>query len=157
MSTTTPETLYLEAAVADRLGLTREYVRHYRAQNLAEKKDWCLVGRAVALTETGAQALLAHLPAAAGAAVDLSGCEVPAGEKKNGAAAPVAAATLDLKVFKILPNPRFLLAIDAAGTRLQVAVKSSENFRPGMTLRAKKDSRGHFTLEGRTPRYPGRY
>lgn len=157
------EPLYLEQGVADLLGLSRRDLKSVRDEVLQKEKGWTVHGRDVALTQTGLDRILKQLRLA-DRPIDFATARVAAASSEKKAAAdmpgPAAAAgndTEELTVHRTYPNPRLLEALTNSGDRVTVGVKSNQNFRPKMKLRARLVRAGRYELEGRCPRYPGRY
>lgn len=65
----------------------------------------------------------------------------------------------ELIVTKVFPNPRLVQARDlASGEFYLVHVTKNNNFRPRMVLKARPvNGQRLFKLEGRTPRFPGKW
>ena len=139
---------YYEGAVAERLGLTRSALEDYRARSLKKEGDWKKIGRSVALSEASLKKLLAYLGAPN---LDCTGCVVG----KNGAEPEV----IELVITRVYPNPRLLLAASNTGEEVRVSVQSNINFRRGMKIKARPPA-GEvqlYRLEGRCPRFPGKW
>lgn len=162
--------LYLEQKVAGRLGIPRRDIKAVRDEILQKESGWKKIGAEVALTATGLGLVLKHLRLRGGV-LDFIAEQVtdPAIEKKNWAAAPTTAdhrssligATangyIELTVHRIWPNRHLLQAMTPCGELVDVRVKSNLNFRRKMPVRARLAATGRYELEGRCPRYPGRY
>lgn len=143
---------YYEASIADRLGLTRNALEDYRARSLKKKGDWKKIGRAVALSEPALKKLLTDLNANG---LDCTDCQV----RKNGAD-ETEAGVEELKVIRVYPNPRLLLAATDTGEQVRVQVPNNNNFRAGMTIKARAlrlPAMQLYRLEGRCPRFPGKW
>jgi hypothetical protein len=144
---------YYESSVAEHLGLTRNALEEYRARELKKKGDWKKIGRAVALSDAGLKKLLTYLEVGE---LDCSSCVVG----KNGAEPDPE--SVELKVARVYPNPRLLLAATETGELVRVSVPNNVNFRKGMTIKA-RPFKGPFLnpqlyrLEGRCPRFPGKW
>ena len=154
-----PDRLFYEAKVTELLGLPRDTVAYVRASILKkESGHWQLRGRDVVLTQAGLDALLAHLfeTAEPDPTLDFSSCEVDP-EKKEGP------DLVELTVKRTFPNRLLVLATLPDGGDVTVRVKDNSNFRPKMKLKARppaEDATGSaafYQLEGRCPRYPGKY
>jgi len=83
-------------------------------------------------------------------------------EEKNAAAAPLCAepeGACELVVARVPMNRKIVLAKNEAGAEMRVRVHSNVNFLPGMRLRARRDPNYEdvYVLEGRSPRYRGRW
>ena len=141
---------YYEASIAERLGLTRNTLENYRARELKKKGDWKKIGRAVALSEPALKKLLADLDASE---LDCSGCLV------SGNGEEPQPEVIELKVARVYPNPRLLLATTNAGELVRVSVQKNRNFRAGMTIKAKapNGTLSIYRLVGRCPRFPGKW
>ena len=161
-------TTLLERDFAQALGLREEHIRALRKAHLTECLHWKKEGRDIVMTEAGQEKIRAVLELAKTA------------EKKDGAAGSPGAlgdeqgvsdpvpAVVTLWVVSKPQNPRVVWCCDVdpalwsekkpAGA-LTVRVRSSENFRPRMALKARPCSErpNTFDLEGRCPRFPGRY
>ncbi len=162
------ENTQLERDFAEALGLREEHIRALRKAHLTYSTHWLKNGRDIVLTEAGLEKIRAVL--------ELE--KTP--QKKDGAAGPAVAlaagktvsdagsAVVTLWVVSKPQNPRVLWCSDVEPTLwvekkppalLTVRVRSSENFRPRMALRARPCPvrPNTFDLEGRCPRFPGRY
>lgn len=161
-------TTLLERDFAQALGLREEHIRALRKAHLTEGLHWKKEGRDIVMTEAGQEKIRAVLELEKTA------------EKKDGAAGSPGAlgdgqgvsdpvpAVVTLWVVSKPQNPRVVWCCDVdpafwaekkpAGA-LTVRVRSSENFRPRMALKARPCSErpNTFDLEGRCPRFPGRY
>jgi hypothetical protein len=162
------ENTQLERDFAEALGLREEHIRSLRKAHLTYNTHWLKEGRDIVLTEAGVEKIRAVLElektpekkdGAAGAAVALG-----AGQTASDA----GSAVVTLWVVSKPQNPRVLWCSDVEPTLwvekkppalLTVRVRSSENFRPRMALRARPCPvrPNTFDLEGRCPRFPGRY
>lgn len=162
------QTQQLERTFAKAIGLGEEHIRALRKAHLEENTHWSKEGKDIVLTEAGQEKIRALL--------DLE----KTAEKKDGAAGLPGApgggqdvsdgvsAVVTLWVVSKPANPRVVWCCDVdpalwsekkpAGV-LTVRVRSSENFRPRMALRARPcvERPNTFDLEGRCPRFPGRY
>lgn len=173
-----PEPIYQERDVAEILGLSRDEFRHVRSDVLKKKKEWRLEGRDVVLTATGLEKILAHLKAVLrGAPDDLdfsralvhpltspasapekNGSANPTEEKESPAgSAPAPNDLVQLTVRRVYPNFRLLQAATPAGELVDVRVRNNQNFVPKMTLQARLGPGGKYEMEGRCPRFRGRY
>jgi hypothetical protein len=145
---------YLESKVADRLALPRETLTQLRASILKkEEGHWQMQGRDVVLSEDGLLALRLHLDLDGNE--DFSDCEADPEKKENGA--------VELIVKKVFPNRLLVEATTPSGEPVLVRVRDNRNFRPKMKLKARQPNpegtgtAAYYQLEGRCPRYPGRY
>lgn len=141
---------FLESVLAERLGLTRNTLEEFRKANLKKTADWKMENRRVLLRESAVKKMLARLDAA-----DL---DYSAAAQKNGHAAQDGVH--ELIVTKVFPNPRLIEARDLdSGELARVSVPNNKNFRPRMTVKARawKPEQLLYRLEGRTPRFPGRW
>jgi len=149
---TAEQNFYLESCVAERFGVTRHALENFRSHEL-KKTEWKKEGRDIYLSERAIEKLRKSL---GDPDVECSSC------LKNGSAAP---ELVQLVVIRTYPNPRLLLArfpdpttpTDAAPVRVQCL--NNANFRTGMKIKAKPptDSFPLYRLEGRGPRFPGRW
>ena len=163
--------LYLEQKISAKLGLSRDAFRHVRREVLTKGRDWSEIERHTVLTAAAVQRVLEYMQKgshAAQAPLDFSDCLYSAAPAKNGAPAsaepgeeqqlaPEAPPLVELTVFRIYPNRGRLIATDPEGARVDVRVLNNRNFRPRMTLRGRIEKPGVYVMEGRCPRYPGRY
>jgi hypothetical protein len=147
--------LYNESRVAEKLQLPRDTIRYIRAEVL-KKNDWLQNGRDIVLTQGGLSAVIEHVGVAR--IEDFADCAVDS-EKKE----PV-----ELIVTRVPPNRVVLYAslprVDGIQAReVPVRVKDNSNFRVGMKLTAIAPTPGAtgsaalYQLEGRCPRFAGRY
>lgn len=143
---------YSEQLLATHLNVSRNSLEEFRSSELKKNEGWMKRGREIFLDEEAVRVLKEHLGCEN---MDLSGCR-----EKNGANPPPADAPIELTVSRVFPNPHLLECVKP-GTqeRVRVRVISNKNFRPRMTLKAKPDTvaPGLYRLEGRTPRFPGRW
>jgi hypothetical protein len=141
---------YSEALLTERLALSRNVLEHFRSKSL-KKTDWKKEGRAILISQSALDQLLRKLGSPD---LDCSSCL-----EKNGAA-PLADEPIDLVVVRIFPNPHILQAKKPESEELvRVRVPNNANFRPLMKFKARPDpnAEGLYKLEGRTPRFPGRW
>ena len=167
MISVTTSPLYLEQKISAKLGLSRDAFRHVRREVLKKGRDWSEIERHTVLTAAAVQRVLEYMQkgsSAAQAPLDFSDCLYGASPEKNGAPegeephlAAEAPALVELTVFRIYPNRGLLIATDPEGARVDVRVLNNRNFRPRMTLRGRLEKPGVYVMEGRCPRYPGRY
>ncbi len=152
---TTP--LYLEKAVAERLGISRKDARYLRVELLKKKKDWTILGRDLVLSQAALDRMVKYMRKADNdlpEELDFRDCRyVAPAEKKTAATTDL----VTLQVHRTLANPRLLVAATAERELVNVQVKSNANFRPGMSLTARPAGERKFKMEGRCPRFPGRY
>jgi len=148
------ERWFSESAVAQKLGVTKNGLEDFRSRNL-KKADSKKIGREIYLSQAALNKVLELIGSSS---VDCSDCLL----QKNGE--PPAAVVLDLIVNRVYPNPHLLECVkpaagDAAAERVLVRVPMNKNFRPRMILRAKPDPHHPklYLLEGRCPRFPGRW
>ena len=140
---------FLESSLADRLGLTRNALEEFRKAHLKKGADWKMDNRRVLLRESAVKKMLARLDAA-----DL---DYSAAAQKNGA---TDNEVRELAITRVFPNPHLIEARDvASGALVRVTVPSNKNFRPRMTVKARpwKPEQLLYRLEGRTPRFPGKW
>ena len=135
-----------EKDLAEKLGISRAVLKGFRKE-MAEGTDWAKVKGKIQYTEHGI-ALLEK---------ELGLREVPDGfyfEDKE---------YKRVQVVRNWPfNKKILPCVDAMGKALMVRVRDNSNFRALLTtgdpmmLKVRKDGDG-WTLEGRSPRYAGRW
>lgn len=141
-------TWFLESLLAERLGLTRNALEDFRKEHLKKGADWKTENRRVLLRESAVKKMLARL--------DAQDLDYSAAAQKNGA---VTDEVRELAVTKVFPNPRLIEARDSdTGQIVRVCVPNNKNFRPRMMVKA-RPWRGEilYRLEGRTPRFPGKW
>lgn len=152
--------LYLEQKICDTLGLDRDDMRAIRKEALTRNEDYGQRGREVVLCAVGLVKLLGFLRekgAAIPSDADFSDCMHPSAKKEDPATPPTE-EPIEMVVIRKYPNDRLLLCRDPQGASVNVRVKNNENFRPEMSLRARWDAtKTAYVMEGRCPRYPGRY
>jgi hypothetical protein len=156
------EPLYFEHKVADRLGIARRDLKSVCAEILTGKKNAAgKHGREVVLTESGLERVLKHLRMALPTSDFDEDRVIEPGEKKEGEPPALvnghSNGLTELTVYRTYPNPRLLEALTDTEERVQVLVKNNINFRPKMKLQARLVRPGRYELEGRCPRFPGRY
>lgn len=137
---------FLEAILAERLGLTRNALEEFRKKHLKQGPDWKKENRRVLLRESAVKKALALL--------DRQDLDYQAAAAKNG-----ADDVRELVITRVFPNPHLIEARDPLTAEImRVAVPNNKNFRPKMTVRARPYRNPHFyRLEGRTPRRPGKW
>lgn len=145
-----PELLYCEDAVAEKLKISRDDLQYIRTNNLEkEGGHWRQTGKKIVLTQAGLDATIEHLNCDT-SGVDFTTCLLG------------HSTIVDLVVTGLCPNKRFLKARPAVGQRdVMVRVKSNVNFRAKMKIKARQPAesaeQSFYELEGRCPRYPGRW
>jgi hypothetical protein len=81
--------------------------------------------------------------------------------EKNGADPPSSGPEfVELTVTRVYPNPHVIEACLETGEHVRVAVMRNTNFRPQMKIKARRplpDGPELYRLEGRCPRFPGRW
>lgn len=139
---------YSESLLASRLTVTRSSLENFRKGALG-KDDVKKIGRSLFISEAALKKLLRELGSEE---LDCSECL-----EKNGAPNGV----VDLVVTRVFPNPRLIQATTDTGELVLVSVASNNNFRPSMTVKAHAPgplpSPQIYRLEGRCPRFPGRW
>lgn len=168
---------YSEKKFADKLGITRVEMRIIRKTVLTKKRDWTIAGRDIVLSQAAISMVLEYLRNTSNAELPadftdcLSGLLPPlppasrrrgqdpgtndAGEKQTPP--PAAQAAQELIVKRVYPNPRLLLALAPDGADVRVRVRNNQNFTPKMKLLAVPIGDGLYQMQGRCPRYKGRY
>jgi hypothetical protein len=145
------ELWYSESLLASHLAITRSTLENFRKSSL-KKNDAKKIGRALFISEAALKKLLRQLGSEE---LDCSDCL-----EKNGAEAQPEIS--ELKVERVYPNPRLLLATTDTGELVRVSVSNNINFRKGMTIKARPFkgpflSPQFYRLEGRCPRFPGKW
>lgn len=138
------ERLVLEDDLAQTLGLNRDEMRALRKNHLVEGVTWQRKAKRLWITPEGVAIIHGALGVPAAIAP----------EKKEGARGN------ELKVTRIpTRNTRILEAQKKDGRTVRVRVPSNVNFLPGMTISAREEGpyADVMTLEGRCPRYRGRW
>jgi len=148
---------YIEAKVADRVGHTRQHLKGIRDESLKKNSDWKVLGRDVVLSAKGLVKLLERLELLG---IDCSSALV----EKNGEVAPAEPEFLEVTVTRVFPNPRLLLAVlpETNEGPILVSVPNNVNFRPAMKVKVRQPTEPPpapqlYRLEGRCPRFPGRW
>ena len=144
---------YSEKTLTGRLGITDSAMSQYaRALKKSERKKhegkWFIHA-------TAAEALLKGLGSNG---IDISDCALENGQE------PAAPALVELTITRIWSNPRLLQATrDDTGESVRVRVPKNVNFQPRMKIKARIPVNGAegpqplYILEGRCPRYRGRW
>lgn len=143
---------YSESLLAERLGITASAMSQYsRAlkKNERKKQDGCWF-----IHETAADALLKGLGSAD---MDIATCAL----QENGQEPP-APTIVELTVSRIFNNPNLIEAEYGDGKKVRVKVPKNVNFQPRMTIKARIPVTATgpyplYILEGRCPRYRGRW
>lgn len=144
--------LYLEALLAPHLKIPKKELAAFRLAHL-KKTEWQQAGSRIQILQAGLDKILEKLAAEG---LDCSCClDVPE---------TVTTAPLELVITRVFPNPNLLQCLkpaegDTPAQTVQVRVSNNRNFRPRMTVRARPDPNfPHlYRLEGRCPRFPGRW
>jgi hypothetical protein len=133
----------LEQDLAKKIGVARDVVAEYRKAHLQRDKDWRIERKQVELSQDAIDKISTALGASTA-------------DPAHNTAPPQA---VEITVLRLWPNPRLLQAKTAEGELVRVWVPKNKNFRPGMKIKARPPANGSFqyTLEGRCPRYPGRW
>jgi hypothetical protein len=148
------ETWESESAVAKKLCVAREVLVQFRKTNLEKNRDWKVEHKQVELSPDA----IDRISTALGATADPGEPDT-----HNTPPAAVPEVPVELEILRIYPNPRLLAAKTDAGVLVLVRVPRNKNFRPRMKIKAKPPTDGAvgsatlYTLEGRCPRYPGRW
>jgi hypothetical protein len=147
------ERWYSESQLATHLGITRSTLENFRSSSL-KKNDAKKIGRSLFISEPALQKLLRSLGSEG---LDCSDCL-----EKNGAEPPSPEPEfVELTVTRVYPNPHVIEAcLDETGELVRVSVMSNTNFRPRMKIKARQpvpDGPQLYRLEGRCPRFPGRW
>lgn len=138
-----------EAEAAVELGISRETMREKRTELMTEGQDWIQDGRDIKIT-----------PGALAALKDVLSDTLTPEEKKAADEAPTTQGEVKtFTVSRVTRNPKIILAKKEGGEEVRVRVKNNRNFLPGMEVRARQDLAYDdvFVLEGRCPRYRGRW
>jgi hypothetical protein len=140
------ETWELESVVAKKLGVARSVLAAHRKNSL-EKSEWRLNHNQV------------EIAAAAIKKISTTLGTTPPGNPAAHNTAAAAPEVVELEVLKVYPNPRLLAAKAADGSLILVSVPRNKNFRVRMRIKARPPEEGRttYTLEGRCPRFPGRW
>lgn len=154
--------VYLEARLAEKLCISRKDMRYLRKEALRKRVDWTADvadGRRIVYTEQGLGRLIEYLRATQNAQLPASFDDCRRGSRITRELAQLPSDPLtEMVVTRVFPNPRLLEAKKkGVGESVLVTVPSSKNFIPGMTLLARHTGGSHFRLEGRCPRFKGRY
>lgn len=133
-------------------------MRLIRKTVLKKNTDWTIIGRDIVISQVALEKVLEFLRNTSNATLpaDFTDCLVNgAGEKQTPPAAGQEAQELIVK--RVYPNPRLLLAIDPAGADVRVRVRNNQNFVPKMKISAVPIGDGLYQMQGRCPRYKGRF
>jgi hypothetical protein len=161
-----------ETMVANHFGLSPAELKSIRDAHCVEDEHWRKKGREIIWLEDGlarVEGVLAALQQKKGQDEAQGGgdeefASVADGGVLAGALAGLMAPTLKrMRVQAIPRNPKLVLAVPADEKNggpehvVRVRVRSNQNFLPGMELNARMESEEQGVLEGRCPRYRGRY
>jgi len=140
---------YSEALLAPHLGVTRNALDDFRKASL-KKNEAKKFGRQNFISDSALKKLLARLGSQG---LDCSDCLM---HSTNG-----AVAVVELVVTKVYPNPHLIQAANENGQRVLVRVQKNKNFRPRMKVKARPPNEPPapqvYQLEGRCPRFPGKW
>lgn len=142
------------------LGVSRDKLRWLR-RGLEAGVHFVKEGRSVVYTESGQAEVRARIAAELGAAA-VSGADGANGTDMSGVKPdPQSEPEIEeLRVVRRVINPRIVFcAIDGAAPLQRVIVRNSQNFLPGMLVKARrvKGSADLWELQGRCPRWRGRW
>ena len=144
------ETWVLESVAAKNLGVSRSVLAEYRKKTLMQNRHWRLNHNQVEILEEALHNISTTL-----------GATPPGQEAEPDSTTPAPPAAepevVELEVIRVYPNPRLLAAKTAGGFVVQVLVPKNRNFRPRMQIKARRGPGSAYYLEGRCPRYPGRW
>jgi len=142
---------YVEKMLVERLQLSRQSIDRFRS-SLTKGTDWKKDGREIVLSPGAVKRLLTDLGSPD---YDISSSAI----QENGARPPQE--IVELVVHRKFANPRLLEARDpATGQLVRVRVPYNVNFQPHMVIKARKPGAGFkdlYLMEGRCPRYPGKW
>jgi hypothetical protein len=140
---------YSESQLVSRLSVTRSSLENFRKGALGQA-DVKKIGRSLFISDAALKKLLASLGSEE---LDCSECLEKNGASENG--------VVELTVTRVFPNPRLIQAATDSGELVLVAVATNNNFRPHMTVKAHAPgplpAPQLYRLEGRCPRFPGRW
>jgi hypothetical protein len=140
---------YSESLLASRLTVTRSSLENFRKDALGND-DIKKIGRSLFISEAALKKLLRQLDSEG---LDCSECLEKNGAAQNG--------VVELVVTRVFPNPRLIQATTDTGEVVLVSVATNNNFRPHMTVKAHMPgplpAPQLYRLEGRCPRFPGRW
>jgi hypothetical protein len=156
--------------VAKNLGLARDVLAAYRKNSLEKNQDWRIHRKQVEISDAGIKKIMDSLLMAPDP-VTLStalGTSPPAAAPTTAQPAPPANGPpnpeelVELQVVRPYPNPRLVSARTAEGQLVTVAVpQTNKNFRGNMRIKAHPPEPPPapqvYRLEGRCPRFPGRW
>lgn len=135
-----------ETELAQQLGVSRQSLGDMRrTDTLREGEHWERQGRVVEYTAAGIRAVKSTM-------------EI---EPQQEIAPPHPEPVQMLTVSECSRNPRLLWAVptekEAPSTAVRVRVRENRNFIPGMRIRARHLNDDLYVLEGRTPRFRGKW
>lgn len=142
-----------EAWLSEETGIPRDVLRGAREKNLGAA-DWRKGSRGQIVWElSGLNRCSVEFPEFAGILEKITG-GVEGAER-----ALEALEVIEAVVIRKFPNPRLIEAEDGAGARIRVRVHENKNFARGMRIKARapKVKSMPYQLEGRSPRWPGRF
>lgn len=125
----------VERELAAEIGLPHKKIAAWRKENLDRSTDW-RYEREVILTAPGKAKVEGFFQVG----------KIPVRTPD------VMTATVHKRTM-VVRNPRLLILDNG----VELLVRDNKNFRPGMPVKYKKDRSGRWVLEGRCPRWPGRY
>jgi hypothetical protein len=140
---------YLEKILGQRLKLERSVLERFRKS--LDPQDVQKLGRDILYSPAAYKKLMAELGSPD---YDISSAAMQEdGEKPQE-------EIVELTVERKFSNPRLLVAKTATGDLVRVRVPYNANFQPRMIIRARvphSDEPQLYLMEGRCPRYPGRW
>jgi hypothetical protein len=144
-----------EAQVALDFGFAREVVSELRARILSPALEWILYKKRILISEQGLEKLRSALGAPEG---KKEGGAAPAfGDGENGQDGAARDEPVALTVTMVPRNRHILLAKKEDGTEVRLRVRDNVNFLIGMQCRGRHAHEDVYDLEGRAPRFRGRW
>lgn len=152
--------MYLEARVAERLGLCRDFVKKRRREVLDRGREWFMRGNEVFYTEDGVRKMVDCL----GVKLPEKRPRVAGGMSMQGLLSAARAGRVEddsglseIEVTGTTKNKSIVLGVDATGQEARVIVNNNENFVCGMIMTCRKENSGAWTFVGRCPRWRGKW
>jgi len=151
---------HAEREFAAELGVAQSVLKDVRDGSLSRGVDWQLVKNEICYSDEGQKKLSAALEVPDSAPNGPAGVSAPtpapAAVQAKGYRAPKAGEIRILKVVRTVRNRHCVAAVDGE-VPAWVRVKDSRKFSGGMELKAKFLEGDRWIIEGRGPRFRGRY
>lgn len=143
---------HVERELSEGLGLPLDTLKGIRSEQLVRSKHWELVGNEIRYTDEGKKIALM----ATGAALPVEPVAEPPSPTPPASSGPQIGEVRTLTCFRTYRNPHLVEARDGDEVAW-VRVRSNRKFKQGMEIKARYLGRERWAIEGRGPRFNGKY